>query len=173
LSCFVDEVLEGICETLWRNRGGTPAVTDALARAAVTHVFERYAPPKPTVPGWFQRAERFVGENLASPLSVEALAAAAGLSRAHFSRLFKRTCGLSPHEFVLRRRVDRARELLAREPGLTLAEVAAEVGFYDQSHFGARFREQVGLTPAAYRAKCGTPVPPDGTAIQSEFTDAR
>jgi AraC-like DNA-binding protein len=150
---FADEVLEGVCETLWRGNAGSVPVADSLARALAARVLECYAPARPLVPAWFRRAEKFVLEHLAGPLSVESVADAAGLSRAHFSRLFKRACGLSPHEFVLRRRVERAKELLLSDPQLALAEVAAEVGFCDQSHLTARFRELTGRTPAAYRSE--------------------
>ncbi len=152
---LADEVLEGACETLWRNGSGSAAVSDALAAAIATRILERYAAPVPAVPAWLRRAEAHVNAHLSAPLSVDDLATAAGLSRAHFSRLFKRSTGFSPHDFILRRRVERAKELLRRDPGLALADVAAEVGFCDQSHLTARFREQTGVTPAAYRD--GTP----------------
>lgn len=150
---IADDVLDGICETLWRSPGAGASATDALARAAATHALERYAPRRPAPPGWMQRTERFIHENLTEALTVEQLAAAAGLSRAHFSRLFKHACGRSPHAFVLRRRIDRAKELLRAEPDLPLAQVAAKVGFCDQGHLTRRFRQVTGLTPAAYRAQ--------------------
>jgi AraC family transcriptional regulator len=149
---LVDGVLEGICETLWRAGGGSDRLSEALGRAAVTHVLERYAPAAPVVPAWFRRAERYVQDHLAGPLTVGALAAAAGMSRSHFTRLFRQTAGVPPHAYVLRRRVERAKELMAADADLPLADVAAEVGFYDQSHLTAHFRNLVGVTPAAYRA---------------------
>jgi AraC family transcriptional regulator len=79
---------------------------------------------------------------------VTELAACAGLSPYHFARAFKRSTGESPHAFVLRRRIIRARQALAE--GLPLAETAALCGFSSQSHFTERFRAQTGITPGRF-----------------------
>ncbi len=153
LAGLADGVLEGICETLWRARGGSGPLADALGRAVVTHVLQNYAPAAAATPAWFRRAERHIDDHLGSPLSVEQLAAAAGMSRAHFTRLFTRQAGEPPHAFLVRRRVERAKGLMADDPRLPLSDVAAEVGFCDQSHLTAHFRRLVGRTPAAYRSE--------------------
>ncbi|HKQ40341.1 MAG TPA: helix-turn-helix transcriptional regulator, partial [Verrucomicrobiae bacterium] len=77
------------------------------------------------------------------------LAGAAGLSPFHFARLFKRSTGLSPHQYVLRCRVERARGLLMRSKA-SIAEVAVEVGFCDQSHLAAHFKRVYGVSPKAF-----------------------
>jgi len=68
----------------------------------------------------------------------------------HFARLFRRTVGVPPHQYVLRRRVERAKELLLTGR-LGLSEVALAAGFSDQSHLTRVFRRAVGLTPARFR----------------------
>jgi AraC family transcriptional regulator len=75
-----------------------------------------------------------------------ALAAVAQMSLYHFSRLFKQSTGLSPHNYLLRQRIERAKELLA---GLwrRIAEVSYELGFPHQRHFATVFRTPVGMTP--------------------------
>jgi len=73
-------------------------------------------------------------------------------SPAHFARLFKQSTSLSPHQYVLARRMASAQHLLA-ETGLSLSEIGLQVGCADQSHFSALFRVHVGLTPKAYRDK--------------------
>nr|WP_058998923.1 helix-turn-helix transcriptional regulator [Leptolyngbya sp. NIES-2104] len=70
------------------------------------------------------------------------------MSPHHFSRLFKQSTGLSPHQYVIRCRVERAKQLLLKGE-MTIAEVAATVGFYDQSHFAHYFRRLMGVTPKA------------------------
>ena len=77
-------------------------------------------------------------------------AAAAGMSPFHFSRLFKKSTGKSPYQFVLQRRIERAKKLL-RNSTRSLADVGGELGFSHQSHFTSAFRKQVGATPGAYR----------------------
>jgi len=95
------------------------------------------------------RAIEFVHAHLAEDISLDSLAGAAGLSPFHFARLFKRSTGLSPHQYVLRSRVDRARGLLMRSKS-SIADVAVEVGFCDQSHLAAHFKRVYGVSPKAF-----------------------
>jgi AraC-like DNA-binding protein len=78
------------------------------------------------------------------------LANVVALSRSHFSRAFKRSLGFSPMEYVVVRRVERAKAMISgtREP---LAEVALTCGFADQAHFNRRFRDIVGVSPGRWR----------------------
>jgi AraC family transcriptional regulator len=78
------------------------------------------------------------------------LANAGGWSVRHFSRMFRRSAGQSPHRFILRKRVDRAKDLL-KSPRLALAEIALTCGFADQSHFTTSFRKATGRTPLRWR----------------------
>ncbi|AKF04411.1 helix-turn-helix transcriptional regulator [Sandaracinus amylolyticus] len=83
------------------------------------------------------------------PIGLEELAKLAGVSRFHFTRQFKRATGETPMAYVRRLRVERAKELLLATD-MSLADVAAHVGFADQSHFTRVFRSVVGTTPARY-----------------------
>jgi AraC family transcriptional regulator len=74
------------------------------------------------------------------------LAQLAGMSPHYFCELFKNSTGLSPHQYSLRCRVDRAKEFL-RSPQYTIIQVAKAIGFADQSHFTKVFRRIVGVTP--------------------------
>ena len=96
------------------------------------------------VAGALRRLER----GFAEPLSVPALAREAGLSPGYFSQVFREATGRPPYDFVVERRIARARELLAE--GGKPAEVAAETGFADQSHLTREFRRRTGETPAAF-----------------------
>ena len=84
--------------------------------------------------------------------TLEQMAAAARLSPYHFARQFKAATGLPPYQYVLLRRVERARQLLQGGTGLSLAEVAARAGFSDQSQFTLHFKRLVGVTPGQFRA---------------------
>jgi AraC family transcriptional regulator len=70
----------------------------------------------------------------------------------HLARQFKEATGLPPHQYVIARRVERARHLLQAGTGLSLAEVAAHAGFSDQSQFSHHFKRLVGVTPGQFRA---------------------
>jgi AraC family transcriptional regulator len=93
----------------------------------------------------------YIHEHLDAELSLDHLAAVARISPYHFARLFKASAGLPPHQNVIARRVERARELLSGRDRPPLAEVATEVGFSDQSHFTRHFRRLVGVTPGRFR----------------------
>jgi AraC-like DNA-binding protein len=99
-------------------------------------------------PDAVRRAKALILERHAEALTLAELAAAAGVDRFRLLRAFVREVGLPPHQFQLTVRVARARELLARRH--PAAQVAAELGFADQSHFIRVFRRQMGVTPGAY-----------------------
>ena len=101
-------------------------------------------------PRVLRRVREYMETHLDENISLQALAGLAKLSIFHFARAFKQSEGLPPHEYLVRCRVARVRELLT-ETDLPLAEIALASGFSDQSHCARRFREHVGLTPSGYR----------------------
>jgi AraC family transcriptional regulator len=92
----------------------------------------------------------YIEEHLDAGPTLEQLAAVARLSPYHFARQFKATTGLPPHQYVIARRVERAKQLLG-EVDLSLAEVAAGAGFSDQNQFTQSFKRVVGVTPGQCR----------------------
>ena len=105
------------------------------------------------LPAWrLRQVEEFVEAHLERTVSLADLATAAGgMSPLYFARLFRRSVGFSPHAYLTRRRVERARALLG-EPARTLTEVARAVGFSDQPHLNRAVRRVLGLTPGELRA---------------------
>ena len=101
-------------------------------------------------PRRLQRVFAHIRENIARDLTVSELAQTVGMSQYYFSKLFKMSTGTTPHQYVMRQRVERAQEQL-RESRTALAEVATLVGFETQSHFTSVFRRLVGATPKHYR----------------------
>lgn len=97
------------------------------------------------------RARDLADARYAEPLTVDDLAAAAGLSRAHFSRAFRRAFGESPHQYLLTRRLERAAALL-RTTDRSVAEVCLAVGLQSLGSFTTSFKRMFGMTPTAYRA---------------------
>jgi AraC family transcriptional regulator len=79
------------------------------------------------------------------------MAAVAHLSAYNFARQFKRATGRPPHRYVLARRIERAQQLLQPDGDLSLAEVAADTGFSDQSQFSRQFKRITGITPRQFR----------------------
>jgi AraC-like DNA-binding protein len=97
------------------------------------------------------RAKDLADARYVEPLDVDALAGAAGLSRAHFSREFRRAFGESPHAYLLTRRLERAAALL-RNTDRTVADICFSVGLRSVGSFTTSFTRSYGVSPTAYRA---------------------
>src|ERR1700742_1234323 len=97
------------------------------------------------------RAKDVADARYAEPIGVDDMAAAAGLSRAHFSREFRRAFGESPHAYLLTRRLERAASLL-RSADRSVAEICFAVGLRSLGSFTSSFTRSYGMTPTAYRA---------------------
>ena len=106
--------------------------------------------------GRLRAVVEYVEEHLDASPTQEQLAAVARLSPYHFARQFKTATGLPPHQFVILRRVERAKQLLLAATELSLAEVAAHAGFSDQSQFSHHFKRIVGVTPGQFRTRVRT-----------------
>ena len=131
------------------------SLANILAVHLIRHVLSPRSPARGrdgTLPRAKLRAVvEYVEEHLDTSPSLEQLAAVAGLSPYYFARQFKRATGLPPHQYVVARRVERAKQLLQTGSDFSLAEVAARAGFSDQSQFSHHFKRIVGVTPGQFR----------------------
>ncbi|NRA65653.1 MAG: helix-turn-helix transcriptional regulator [Pseudobacteriovorax sp.] len=98
----------------------------------------------------FKKVLDFIKQNYSQTFGLDELAKEAGISRHHFSRLFKETTGRSPMQFVLEYRVQKAKLLLSKQ-NVTLSEIAAQCGFSDQAHFSRAFKAEYGRPPKSFR----------------------
>jgi AraC family transcriptional regulator len=94
--------------------------------------------------------QEFIESRLDTDLTLLELSTQSGYSRSHFLRSFHTTTGLTPHLYVLKRRTERARQLLERTD-LSIVEIAYRCGFANQAHLTLTFRKQFGVTPGEYR----------------------
>lgn len=101
-------------------------------------------------PSHARRVRDLLAANLSGRILLRDLAAACDLSIRQFTRAFRQTMGMAPHQWLLRQRIDRAMDLLVRTTR-PLSLVAADSGFADQSHFTRVFKRSVGTTPAEWR----------------------
>jgi AraC family transcriptional regulator len=99
-----------------------------------------------------RRLSDFILAHLNEDLSLEMLGQQVGFSPYHFARLFRRSTGESPHQFVMRKRLEAARRLL-KETDTPIAQIASQIGFPQQSHFTHTFKRYTGTTPLNYRQK--------------------
>lgn len=133
---------------------------DALRFAIVTRLLSQQSCKQPAaqtgrnktgLPKWrLKQVVEYVDMNLAEPMTLADLAAAAGLSPMHFAAQFRLATGVRPHEFILRRRIERSQQLLAQSRA-TLVDIALSVGFQTQAHFTTVFKRFVGDTPRQWR----------------------
>jgi AraC family transcriptional regulator len=131
---------------------------ETLGMALAEHLLKRYSPaaarsvaPRGGLPtGRMRRVAEYVAAHLEGEISLRDLALQAEMSVFHFARMFKQGTGVPPHQYVLRRRIERARALLA-DLELPIGDVAVRCGFAHPSHFSDSFHRLQGVTPTEYR----------------------
>lgn len=136
---------------------------ESLAMAFSLHLLERHGnlPRNLKIPtgklssAQMRRALEFIHANLSEDLSIEQIAAESYLSPFHFARLFRNTVGLTPHQFVLQSRIERAKRIIRTAPYLNLTEIGLSVGFFDQAHFTKSFKRATGTTPKNFLRLAG------------------
>jgi AraC family transcriptional regulator len=141
-------------------RAGSPGgriYGETLGAALAAHVVRKHSAVSPETPRGglpgptLRHVLDYICENLRRDLSLNELAALARMDVYRFGRLFKHSTGLPPHRFIVLKRIDLAKRLLAIQ-ALPMTEVALRSGFANQSHFTTVFRRIANLTPGAFRA---------------------
>lgn len=161
LSCHEDPILQALTESILPSfevaEVASPLYVDSVLRATSVHLATTYGnlSPLTTLTGglaaWQQRR---IGElldaNLAGDVSLSELASECGVSTSHFTRAFRKSFGVAPYQYLIERRVQRSKDLLANS-ALSLSQIAITCGFSDQSHFTRVFNSRVGATPGQWR----------------------
>jgi len=135
---------------------------ESLSLALVAHLMSSYSKPR-AVPGeapahglsreQLRRVIDYIDDNLADDLCLNELGGLLGMSASHFCRTFKRAAGVTPHQFVIKKRVDKAKQLIATRR-LSMLEISLEVGFASQSHFAEVFHKATGTSPVQFQHLC-------------------
>ena len=156
----LDGLLEEFVTELATERPGKEIVMRALVEHLLVHVLRNYSTPRLSedlelsrvglIDRRIRRSVELMHTQLDQDLSLKALAAASYLSPFHFSRLFKKLTGASPHNYLAGIRATRAQLLLA-ETDLSVTEIGARVGYLSSSHFTKAFRLATGATPREFR----------------------
>jgi AraC family transcriptional regulator len=130
---------------------------ESLAAALAAHLLSKYSNVSRPQPGaltvgksQLQRSLEFINDNLESDVSLAEIAGAANMSKFHFAKSFRKAMGISPHQYLIKQRMDRARKML-RAADVSIDEIAIRVGYGNKSHFCTQFRKTVGTTPHRYR----------------------
>lgn len=161
-----DPQLQGLMHTfLAEAETGNPngrLFVESLTLALSIHFVKQYAEESEVLPEnryslntrQLRRILDYIEDNLAEEISLEALAQEIGLSKYYFCRLFKQSTGQPPYQYVLQRRLDRAKALL-QHGEINIIEVAHFFGFSDQSHFSRLFKKSYGITPGNFLKDTG------------------
>jgi len=142
----------GSSAAIWRN-AESAWLHCRPRRGHLTNIPHTVAPPKRRgglPPRVLRRVQEYIDSHLNENMGLDILAGAAGLSVHHFARAFRQSLGEPPHSYVLRRRIERAQEML-KQTDQPLSEIALAVGFSDHSHLARHFRRLMGVTPSAAR----------------------
>lgn len=151
-------LLLAIRPALSEGRQASALFVDYVAMALAAHVAQTYgrlrtrsnANTGALAPWQERRAKELIAANLSSNITLADLANACQLSIRHFTRAFRASTAMSPHAWMLQQRVEKAKHLL-RSTCQTLAAIALECGFADQSHMTRVFQRSVGIPPGAWR----------------------
>jgi AraC family transcriptional regulator len=158
-----DPFLVEIARSLYREikfNGNNRLYTQAVATLTATHLVRTYSDRRTPVPSHHgglgpsreRKIRSYIEEHLGDDLSVEELAQFAEMSPNYLISLFRQSVGMTPHRYVIQRRVEKARELLEKSK-LSLLEIGGQCGFQDQSQFTNTFRRYCGVTPGQYRRR--------------------
>jgi AraC family transcriptional regulator len=136
----------------------SPLYVDSLITTLSLHLIRKYSVTKPSIQDYtdglpkrkLQQAISYINENLTEDLSLDEISQIVGMSPHYFTSLFKQSTGMSAYQYVIHRRIVRAKELLCKQD-LSIAEVSKQVGFQTQSHFCNVFHKHTGTTPKKYR----------------------
>lgn len=155
---FVYQIGVALKSALIKNGSTSRLYAETLINALILHLLENYSttrknsfePIAGTLPQYkLQQIIDYIQVYLDSDLSLNQLASSVQMSPHYFSRLFKETTAFTPHQYVINCRIERAKNLL-KQGKLSIAEIAKEVGFVDQSHLHRYFKRKVGITPKQF-----------------------
>ncbi|MBD2102442.1 helix-turn-helix transcriptional regulator [Leptolyngbya sp. FACHB-261] len=137
---------------------GSRLYAESAATFLATHLLRHYSTRKHTIRNYaggltkhkLRQAVEYINEHLAEDVSLQAIALELNMSHYYFCRLFKRSMGITPYQYLIQQRVERAKQLL-KQKSMPIADIASQIGFSDQSHFTKQFRQYTGITPKAFR----------------------
>jgi AraC family transcriptional regulator len=159
-----DPVIEALTVNLAREASNSFPAGRLYAESACEflahHLIHHYStlsatPPRPVggLPGRrLKLVLEYIEDTLGRPIELRSLAALSGVSARHFERAFRQSMGMPPHAYVLRKRLDAARDMLINQPELPIEHIAARLGF-SSTHFSSAFRQRIGCSPSEFRKR--------------------
>lgn len=155
----IEAILMMLLNELHQASFGSQLYIDSLANALAVHLLRQHGMTKPQLPIYhgglpqrqLLRVLDYIDAHLDRKLKLAELAQLLDISQFHFGRLFRQSLGLSPYQYLLQQRVERAKQLL-KQTDKSIVDIAFDCGFNSHSHLSKQFRQSTGMTPKAYRA---------------------
>ena len=152
------QIVQWLLMELRLKQMGSNIYAESLITMIKVHLIRTYSAVQPTIPDYKgglakhkqKKAIAFINENLDRDLKLLEIAGLVGMSPYHFARMFKQSTGLSPHQYLVRQRLLKAKELL-RYTDMAIADIAYTVGYKNPSHFAKVFRQHFKVSPTEYR----------------------
>lgn len=156
----VEAIAAMLLSEFQQNTPGNRLYLDSLANILAVNLLRQHATTKPQLPIYegglpqlqLRRILEYIDAHLDCEIKLADLARLLDMSPFHFSRLFKQSIGLSPHQYLIQQRVERAKQLLTQSDRL-IVDIALACGFNSHSHLSKQFRQMTGITPKLYRIR--------------------
>ncbi len=154
----IDAIATLLLTELYQESFGNQLYAGSLANMLAVHLLRHHATTRPQLPAYVGGLPQrqllqildYIDAHLGSEITLAELAKLIDTSQFHFGRLFKQSLGLSPYQYLLQQRIERAKTLL-KQTDKPIGEIALDCGFNSQSHLGRKFRQLTRMTPKAYR----------------------
>ncbi len=155
---FIYQIGVALKSALTKQSNTSRLYAETLVNSLILHLLEHYCITRPNISDRLkgqlsqyklQQLIDYINAYLDRDLSLRELSSLVQMSPHYFSKLFKQTTGITPHQYVINCRIEKAKYLI-RQGKLSLAEIATQVGFTDQSHLHRHFKRLVGITPKTY-----------------------
>jgi len=122
----------------------------------VKNIFVKYCNSKRVKTGQYNqniiyKMKKYINDNLDKPISIDDISNNLAYNKSYLIRLFKKETGITPQDFIINQKINRAKELIRKSNTTTLSDLAQTVGFYDQSHFNRNFKRIFALSPKYYQ----------------------